>query len=879
MSTRALSLWCADERRAAVLAAPAHPLGGLDFVEYRRDPLAVPGRRHRLALRLLKPAPAGLVGVPAAFRIEGGIRIVGIEVLEVIAGADAGELIVFVDREGDLSPYWLVVNHPALDPFSSEIAFSFKAGCPTEYDCKPLCDCEPPAFLEPALDYLAKDYQSFRRLLMDLGPRLNPDFNTTNPADLTVTLIELFAYVGDYLSYFQDAVTTEAFFDTCRSRISAARHARLIDTALHAGRNAAGFVQFDAGAGVSGTVLAGVKLLTRVASPLRGQAAAPGLVIGAGLADFDADPALSDVTVFETAAPTRVIEARNRLRLHDWGDAACCLPRGTREAYLFATAPLGADLVASRPDFEPGEYLLLEEVLGPRTGLAADADARQRVVVRIEAVETATDPAFRSRLVTGVLTPRSSAAQAALPLLKVRWREAEALPRPFCLSAIHPLTGQRIGPITIARGNVTPADHGRTVTRHWPDPTHPDEALPALEPGVGRWPIDIQPLAEGPLTFQIAPADAPLAPDGRLAVGRHDLAAPAERASPAITLQYTWPGGETELFRPVDSLLASAAQDAHFVAEVDNEGVARLRFGDDQYGRRVGEPVSARARYRLGNGRAGNLGAGALVHVVEPEAADLIDPANPGGAALPFPAIVALRQPLPATGGEAAQSIEELRQIAPEAFRAITFRAVTEADYEGFALALPGVAAAKASFRWTGSWTTVFVALHPVDPGLLHRLPGGAADLEAGFAARAMRALTRVKLAGYDLEIRAARYVPVELVIRLCIAPGHFRGDVLGAAQAALSNRLLPGGGRGFFHPLNLRFGEAIYLSRLYALLQGIDGVESARVLTFKRYWDMPNGELERGVLDLGADEVPRLDNDPNQPEFGRLTLTAVGGL
>lgn len=879
MISREEPLWCDDERRNAVLAAPAHPLNGIDFVEYYRNPLAPPGQRFRLEVRFVKPPPASLVGSPASFSVEGGIRIVGIAVLDVAATAAPDRLAVFVDREGDLSTYWLHVADPEIDTERSEAAFSFKAGCPSEFDCAPRHDCEPETFVEPALDYLAKDYQSFRRLLMDLAPQLNPDFTERNPADLTVTLIELFAYAGDYLSYFQDWAATEAFFDTCRDRISAARHVRLIDYQMHQGRNAACFVQFDGGAGVNGTVLAGTKLITHVNQPLRGQLAAPGLVIPPGTADLDSDPALQSVTVFETAAPTRVIGARNLLRIHDWGDAACCLAKGAREAWLFATAPLaGGDLAASRPDLAPGEYLLLEEVLGPTTGLAADADPRRRQVVRLEMAENASDPVFRDTLVSGQLTP-AGVGDPALPLLHVRWREQDATRMPFCLSAMQQESGQIIPLVTIVRTNIAPADHGRTVIRELPSLAVPDGTLPAVEPGSSRWPIDVQPLIDAPLTFQTMPSDPIFAPDGRLATGRHDLDQPADTALPAITVEYGWEGVDSELFRPQRTLIGSDMFDAHFVAEIGNQGAARLRFGDDQYGRRIETPISARARYRIGNGRSGNIGAETLKHVITPEATDLVDPANPGGPALPFPAITALRQPLAATGGTDPQGIEEARQLAPEAFRAETFRAVTEADYEAAALKLDGVAAAKARFLWTGSWHTVFVALHPDDPASLDRLPGGGALLRPGFAARASAWLNRYRLAGYDLVVNAAVYVPIELDIRLCIERGHFRGDVLQAVSDALSNRRLAGGRTGFFHPTNFRFGSPVYASRIYALLQSIDGVESARILMMKRYWDLPNGELERGLVPMGANEVARLDNDRNQPEFGVLRLSAVGGL
>ncbi|MDP9422448.1 MAG: hypothetical protein M3Q19_06380 [Pseudomonadota bacterium] len=880
MISREEPMWCADERRNAILAAPSHPLNGIDYVEYRRDSSAAAqaaGKQFRIEIQFLKPPAASLAANSAAFRIDGGVRIVEVGVRSVEVMADPSRFVVFANKEGDLSTYWIRVDDAAIDDERSEAAFSFRPGCRNDFDCRPRDDCEPADFVEPALDYLAKDYQSFRRLMMDLAPQLNPDFIDKSPADLGVTLIELFAYVGDYLSYFQDAAITEAFFDTCRDRTSAARHARLIDYAMHNGRNSNGFVQFDGGRG-NGIVPAGTKLLTRILTPLKGQDAAPGTVIAAGTADLDNDPAFASCTVFETAAPVRVIQSRNLLNIHDWGDAACCLAKGSRQAWFYATRKQGADLLATMPDFEVGEYLLLEEVLGPRTGLAADADPRNRQIVRIDEVEQTSDPAFRKLLVGGELTP-AGAADPKLPLLRLKWHEADSTRFSFCLSAELPETRQLIAQITIARGNVAPADHGRTVVRRWPNPTDARHELLPIETGVGRWPIDIQPLDEGPLTFQAMPEDPVYAADGRLATGRHDLDRPPQEVMPAVTVKYDWIGQSTELFRPVNTLIGSSVYDAHFVAEPGNDGLARLRFGDDQYGRRVGEPIAAEARYRIGNGRKGNLGAGALIHVVVPDAADLVDPANPNAGPVTFPTIDLLRQPLAATGGVDPQTIEQVRQVAPEAFLNQTFRAVTEQDYAGAAMLFPGVAAAKASFRWTGSWHTVVVAIHPDDPAALERLAGGGAALRPEFAEAISAWLGRFRLAGYDLIVRAANYVPVELEIQLCIAPGHFRGDVLEVAMNALSNGRLPGGATGFFHPSNFCFGEPLLASRLYALLQSLDGVESARIQVMKRYWELPNGELDRGLVPMSTQEIVRLDNDRNQPEFGVLRLTAVGGL
>jgi hypothetical protein len=156
---------------------------------------------------------------------------------------------------------------------------------------------------------------------------------------------------------------------------------------------------------------------------------------------------------------------------------------------------------------------------------------------------------------------------------------------------------------------------------------------------------------------------------------------------------------------------------------------------------------------------------------------------------------------------------------------------------------------------------------------------GGATTLADDFAAEMQAHLVRFKIAGTDLTVRAAQYVPLEIDIRICVARGHFAGDVLRTVSDALSNRRLPDGRTGFFYLPDLDFGEAIFLSRLYAAIEAVEGVESAEVTLFKRYWAAANDEIDHARIALGDFEIARLDNDPSLPENGVLRLTAVGGL
>jgi hypothetical protein len=98
------------------------------------------------------------------------------------------------------------------------------------------------AELQPSIDYMAKDYESFRQLMLDRLSATLPGWQERHAPDLGIAIVETLAYVADYLSYYQDAVATEAYLGTARQRISVRRHVRLLDYILHEGCNARAWV-------------------------------------------------------------------------------------------------------------------------------------------------------------------------------------------------------------------------------------------------------------------------------------------------------------------------------------------------------------------------------------------------------------------------------------------------------------------------------------------------------------------------------------------------------------------------------------------------------------------------------------------------------------
>jgi hypothetical protein len=175
---------------------------------------------------------------------------------------------------------------------------------------------------------------------------------------------------------------------------------------------------------------------------------------------------------------------------------------------------------------------------------------------------------------------------------------------------------------------------------------------------------------------------------------------------------------------------------------------------------------------------------------------------------------------------------------------------------------------AAATLRWTGSWTEVLVAVDPWSgeedvPRLLREI---------------RRTLHRFRRIGHDVVVKRAVSVPLDVEVAVCVRPHFLRGHVEAALLEVLGNRLMPVGGRGFFHPDKLTFGQGIALSRLVAAAQAVTGVESVEVTKLERLYQGPNGEIEAGFLPLSPLEIARLDNDRRFPDNGRLRLTMRGG-
>ena len=98
---------------------------------------------------------------------------------------------------------------------------------------------------QPVIDYLTKDYEGFKQAMLGQIPVLLPNWTDRSESDFGVVLIELFAYVADILSYYQDRVANEAFLATATQRRSVTELLRLIDYQIDPGLAAAAHIHLD----------------------------------------------------------------------------------------------------------------------------------------------------------------------------------------------------------------------------------------------------------------------------------------------------------------------------------------------------------------------------------------------------------------------------------------------------------------------------------------------------------------------------------------------------------------------------------------------------------------------------------------------------------
>ncbi|KAM3090256.1 baseplate J/gp47 family protein [Phormidesmis sp. 146-35] len=280
------------------------------------------------------------------------------------------------------------------------------------------------------------------------------------------------------------------------------------------------------------------------------------------------------------------------------------------------------------------------------------------------------------------------------------------------------------------------------------------------------------------------------------------------------------PGGLT-FWQEVDTLANSSPADRHFMVQRNAGGSAVIVFGDGTNGLiplegTATNPVTLQATYRVGGGVLGNVPTGTRFQARLPMIKDAI----------------ALEA---AGGGMEGEDLDRARLFAPRLFRTQD-RAVTLDDYTDLALQVPGVGKARAiAVNWNQVVMYIAPAGQVAEPSeFLKR------DLLAFFENRRM-ATTSLNIIGPT---------PADIYLRATVQaqPYFLQTDVQRAVEDALNNYLT-------FDAID--FGQQIYLSRLYDVIQSLPQVASVFITEFSQ---TPNSNTldSNGVIELQPNELPR---------------------
>ena len=544
-------------------------LNGIDFVE-----IASVDER---TLRVHFLNGVALSGTVTDAAITGGETVATVAVNPITAAdwsADAEGrplLTLTTVTAGDFSYYTLSLTSTSLDQFFHTSVFSFKATCNSDLDCAAeVAPCPPAAGNAPPIDYLAKDFLSFRQALMDFSALRYPQWQERAEADFGMMFLEALSGLADELSYTQDRVAAEATLVTATQRRSIVRQARLVDYEPRPATSATVLLQCNVtGASIpAGTPVTGV-------TP-DGQTVV--FEVGAGLAD----------------TTPQVVNAKwNRpIAPYYWDDSQICLEAGATEMWLLGK---GFDIV-------PGTALLID------TAGAVSADPPIREVVHVVTAKPETDHLYgvdvthitwdasealkrdhdlTRTMVAGNLVPATQGA---------RYQESFAIGTPPAASPFMPLAIVRTGP------NSTP-----------------DALVPAY----------LHTLANEPLGW-LAPdtATQPL-PEIQLAQTPQDAAGPWSWFVSLLKTEPFQPGFTLDRARYIP---LGRNSDGTISYEYDGDGGDTIRFGDASFGTVPDSGSVFSVTYRTGAGAAGNLAADAITGFSPAAAPMLTSVTNPFAA-------------------------------------------------------------------------------------------------------------------------------------------------------------------------------------------------------------------------------------------------------
>ncbi len=817
----------APNRIQAILAQ--NSVTGIDFVFVHPDQVTLDVHFHRPPSGLAAPLHLDLtldqIGIASASG-EGSRPQVPLTALAWVNANDVLRLTTLFP--GDFSLYKIRIEDARMDRYFNDVVFSFKANCPSDLDCDPPAhECPPDQVVDFPINYLARDFWSYRRALLDFASQRYPDWKDRLEADGGIMLAEVMSALGDEFAYYQDRIAREAYLETATQRRSLRLHARLVDYHLQDALGASAWLDFTAIA--DGNIPAGADAYTT-----SDDGTTTVFEVGRSFVEMTKSP------------PTQFFVSinSNEFSPHCWDEDDTCLPVGATE--LFIEGHHAAHLpLTQQPDGVIGKWVLL------RTDPTDPAIPARVLMVRLISVSDATDPVILDPL---TLLPKE--------ITRLVWENEQALPHEMDMRYLK------------VRGNLLPSLAGEMDTKYFVVGAEPSslglpqskmqELVRAIErqghDGSVTYLFSLPATDVRPLVWKKTDDEGGAEAEVRLTQVSFDALTSDWKEEDEWRRQRSLLGTSDETDRDYtldDGTWRRVVGYQRIGPEIVHHDYASgegftIRFGDGMFGLVPVEETVFKVQYRIGGGRRGNVAAGAITD---------FDPTLSG-------IVSGVTNPMPATGGTDPETAETLRQLAPEAFRAITYRAVRSADYAEAAERLPWVQRAGAAFRWTGSWISAFVTPDPLGASTLN--PPRRGELE--------RQLDRFRQAGREAHVLDPVYADLDLEIVVCVAPNAYLGDVKERVLLALFGkkgvRPLP----GYFSPDRFTFGVPLDRSTLEAAIQSVEGVRAVEGICFRRRGFFDWRAFKELSYPPGMDAIIRVENDPLHPERGTVRLLMEGG-
>lgn len=554
-----------------------------------------------------------------------------------------------------------------------------------------------------------------------------------------------------------------------------------------------------------------------------------------------------------------------------------------------------------------GDYLVFEEVLGPKTGNPADANPNHRQAVRVRSIRTSEDPVTRTRIA------------------KVTWSKDDALQFPLCIATTTAAPScKSLNNVSVARGNIVPIDHGYSVTKEFigkvesdkkqvdcgsecappktlytslkfrpklglsdltfSQPIHDCDSAAALFTQKPHKSFPDVTLLQVPSTLDLEPIlfdpdllDDPdrllnrvltlknVHPKGRLAIDEllsgklvwelDALDAPvtvdnehcvaAQKDAKEIALQLQDELREKMSWQAELDLFESGGQDRHFVVEMDEQRRCHLFFGDNINGQQPRGESKFYASYRVGNGVRGNVGAEAVKHIIfRRNSSDTI---------------LSIRNPFGADGGHDPEPVEQAKLKAPHVANRQD-RAVIAEDYESLVQRFFAEEVQSSIATITQKADRFLVNLYIDSYGHLDK------PERDDLMKRIHDKLVLYKRIGHDVEVQAGRTSAITLGLNVGLFPNAFRGDIKQELESVFGDRRVSSSELGYFHPDRVTFGQTFRVSQIVTRARKISGIENVEVSQLST-----ESFTNPGLQDL------QLDNG-EIPVFGSLQLNLTGG-